>query len=183
MKNEEIVLDTTPGLVELKTVEGWVGKDGRFYGSDKQQAIYSNSTHKQCEKGHIYGKTWISCPDCREAELPEKYLRLEFKEWDGNTPLVIYDTDHYFFDEDSIREHAEENEVAVSDLRLVICEPAYLSQVEESYWEDVLPEDWSVSDVCKNVAEKLKELNEAISKARVASWWAGKYRTSLPDEL
>lgn len=134
---------------------------------------------KKCEKGHIYTKHWISCQDCREEDLPEKYLRLEFKEWDGETPLVIYETDDYFFDAESIQDYAEDNEIDIKDLKLVICNPVYLNQVCESYWEDALPEDWSVGDVCKEVEQKLKELNEVISKARVASWWAGKYRTTV----
>lgn len=179
MKKKEIILNTDQGIVEYKTVEGWVGKDGRFYVEDKQQAIYGNSTHKKCEKDHVYDKFFISCPECRESELPEKYLRLEFEEWDEKTPLVIYDTDTYFFDIESLQDYIEENEVDIKDLRLVICEPVYLMEVNEEYWADVLPEDWELSDVCQNVADKLKELNEAISKARVASWWAGKKRTTI----
>jgi len=184
MKQEEIILNTDESIIEYKiNIEGWVGKDGRFYGKEKDLAIYANSTHKKCEKGHVYTKHWISCPNCREEELPEKYLRLEFKEWDGETPLVIYDTDEYFFDEGAIADYCYENECEPKDLKLVICIPQYLSQICESYWEDVLPEDWSVKDVSKEVAEKLKELNEAIGKARVASWIAGKYRTTVDFKL
>lgn len=181
MKDKEIILNTDESIVEYKTVTGWVGKDGRFYGEDKQQAIYGNSTHKKCDKGHIYSKSWISCPDCRNEELPEKYLRLEYQEWDAETPLAIYDTDTYFFDIESIQDYAEENEIDIEDLQLVICVPAYLNQVDESYWEEVLPEDWTVGDVCKDVEQKLKELNEVISKARVSSWWAGKKRTTIKN--
>lgn len=181
--SKEIILDTDEGIIEYRTdIEGWVGKNGIFYGKEKHLAIYANSTHKKCEKGHIYSKSWISCSECREAELPEKYLRLEYKEWDGETPLCIYDTDTYFFNIEEIEDYVEEEEIKTEDLKLVICEPAYLSEVCEDYWEDVLPEDWSVEDICPIVAQKLKELNEAISKARVASWWAGKCRTAIKSE-
>ncbi len=40
MEGENIILDTDPGLIEWKTnIEGWVGKDGKFYGKDKRAAL------------------------------------------------------------------------------------------------------------------------------------------------
>lgn len=182
-KHDKIILDTEPGIVEYKTnIEGWVGKDGNFYGNDKRRAIYANSSHIKCDKGHIHKKSWSKCPFCKELELPEKYLRFEFKEWDQKTPLCVYDTDsEYFFNVDDVEDYIID---AISEgrsedsIRLMICEPLYLSQVDESYFEDVLPEDWELKDVNTEVADKLKDLNETISKAKPASWIQGKYRTT-----
>ena len=186
MENEKIILDTDPGIVEWKTnIEGWVGKDGLFYGKDKGRAVYANSTHKKCEKGHIYRKSWSICTICREESLPEKYLQMPFKEWDGTSLLYQYDSsDKYFRDEEEVQDYLDElieEGESPEELRLVICEPHYLPQVDESYFEDVLPEDWDVKDVSVEVHNKLQELNAAISKAGPSCWFPGKYRTSLKN--
>lgn len=180
-KTKEVILNTDPNIVEFKTnIEGWVGKDGRFYGKDKDMAIYANSTHKKCDKGHTYPKTWINCPTCRELGLPKKYLRLEEKEWDGVTPLCIYDTDKYFFSEDEIYDYCEYEEIDIKNLQLVICNPNYLWEISTDYWEEVYPEDMDLKDVAsKEILEKLKELNELINKETPVSWNAGKFRTTL----
>lgn len=184
MKDEKLILDTDPGIVEWKTnIEGWVGKDGRFYGNDKRQAIYNNCTHRKCEKGHVYRKHWSYCPTCREEALPEKYLQMPYKEWDGEAFLYQYDsTDKYFRDEDEVRDYLDElieEGGSEEDIRLVICEPQYLPQVDEEYFIDVIPEDWDLIDVSKLVHTKLQELNKAIRECRPASWIGGKYRTSI----
>jgi len=184
MEEDKIILDTDPSIIEWKTnIEGWVGKDGRFYGKEKDFAIYCNCTHKKCNKGHIYGKSWTNCPTCRDESLPEKYLQMPFKEWDGKTMLYQYDsTDKYFQDEEDVRNYIEElieDGGSEKDLRLVICEPQYLNEVYEDYFIDVLPEDWDLKDVSKDVYQKLQELNSTIRKCRPASWLGGKYRTEI----
>jgi hypothetical protein len=60
---------------------------------------------------------------------------------------------------------------------LVHCRPEHLSQIDGEYWQESLPEDWDIEDVSKEVAIKLAELNEAISKSRPASWWPSNIRT------
>ena len=54
MKAEEkIILDTDPSVVEWKTnIEGWVGKDGRFYGKDKRFTSKVNYISKDPSKRH-----------------------------------------------------------------------------------------------------------------------------------
>lgn len=183
MSKEKIVLDTDPDIVEYRTdIKGWVGKDGRFYGKDEHLARYANSTHKKCEKGHIHRKGY--CRFCREEETPERYKALKFKEWDGKTPLILFDDEKFFWDEGDIEDYMVDNDIEnAADLMLVICEPQYLSEIEESWFEDVLPEDWVIKDVDKEVAQKLEELNQAIRKSKPASWTEGKYRTKIDLKL
>jgi len=179
---KEIILNTEPNLAEYRTnIEGWVGKNGKFYGKEKELAIYANSTHKKCDKGHIYRQAWTKCPDCREAELSSKYLQLKEKEWDKVTPLTIYDSDIYFWDIDEVVDYSEQEEVSLEDLDLVICKPNYLSNIEGYYtWEDVIPEDMEVKDVVdKEIVEKLKELNDLINAHKPVSWTGGRFRTTV----
>jgi hypothetical protein len=177
---KEIVLDTDPNLCEYKTnVKGWVGKDGRFYGNNKEQAIHCNSTHKKCEKGHVYIRNYINCPDCQSQTIAERYFKLDFVQWDGKTPLALYDDDKYFFDEEDIQDYADENEVRTEELMLVICTPEYLPEVGEDYFEEAIPADWELEDTNPEVYQKLKELNEVISKAKASCWYPGKFRTTI----
>jgi len=177
---KEIILNTEPNIVEYRTnIEGWVGKDGRFYGKDKDQAIYGNSTHKKCDEGHIYRKSWINCPDCEEAKKPSKYLQLDFKEWDSETPLCLFDDDKYFFAIDDIEDYLDTEDLNPEDLQLVICKPNYLWEIQTDYWEDVYPEDRDLEDVAsKELISKINELNELIRKESAVSWKAGKFRTN-----
>jgi len=179
--NKEIILDTDSNLVEYKTdIKGWVGKDGRFYGKEKDLAIYANSTHKKCDKGHIFKKSWISCPDCRELELPEKYLRLKEIEWNKETPLCLFDTDTYFWNIDEIYDYAECEEIDIKNLDLVICEPQHLWRIETDIWEDIIPEDMDLNDYASDeFIEKLKELNNIIDNHKPISWIGGKFRTRV----
>lgn len=179
--NKEVVLDTDDGIAEYKTnIEGWVGKDGRFYGKDKNLAIYANSTHKKCENGHIYSRGWVNCNICEEAKRPSKYMQLKFKEWDEVTPLNIYMTDKYFFNKDEVYYYMNDEEVEMDELELVICDPNYLSPIDEDIWEDVLPEDMDLKDVTnKEFLIKLSELNDMINEHEPVSWNGGNYRTTI----
>ena len=179
MEAKEIILDTDPNIVEYRTnIEGWVGKDGRFYGKDKNQAIYNNSTHKKCENGHIYSKHWINCQDCENAKRPSKYMKLEFKEWDGKTPLCLFMDDKYFFSIDDIEDYLDTEELTPDDLELVICNPNYIWEIQTDYWEDIMPEDRDLEDVASGeLFEKFKELNELIKNEPAVSWSGGNFRT------
>ncbi len=110
-------------------------------------------------------------------------MQMPYKEWDGKGMLYQFDsTDQYFNDEDDVRDYLDQiidEGGSKEDIRLVICEPQYLPEVEEDYFEDVLPEDWDLKHVSKDVLKKLTELNEEIRKCRPASWIGGKYRTSI----
>ena len=178
---KEIILNTDPNIVEYKTnIEGWVGKDGRFYGKDKDQAIYGNSTHKKCEKGHIYRKSWINCPDCESEKILSKYMQLPFKDWDLKTPLCLFMSDKYFFSIDDIEDYLDIEDLKPEDLDLVICKPNFLWEIQTDYWEDIYPEDRDLEDVAsKELLSKLKELNELIRNESPVSWSGGKFRTNF----
>lgn len=169
-------------LVEFKSVEGWVTYDGYFYGKDEHLARYAAMTHKKCDKCENLIEKNSYCNFCREKWLSEGYKNMEFKEWDGLTPLVIYDSDTYFFNEGQVNDYFYEyyGEYGETEsIRLVICEPNYLREVEEDYWEEVIPQDWDLKDCDVEIAEKLKELNKIIRESRPCSWREGKYKTKF----
>lgn len=163
--------------IEYRTdIKGWVDKDGIFYGKDKKRAIYANITHKTCECGEIMPKFYSRCSKCSHTTIVEQYNKLEYKEWDGETPLTLYDDDKFFWGEDEVEEYLEDNELEIEDLMLIICEPNYLWEVESDYWEDILDEDMNLPS---EVEKKLEELNKAIRESKPVSWGEGKYRTNI----
>lgn len=179
--NEVIVLDTSDEAASVKTVTGWVSRDGRFWGDDERMARYAGSTHKQCECGAVADKSYIRCEACRAKADIEKYNSLECKAWDGDTFLYSDAHDKYFQDADDLSDYLsgsfdEGDAPSLEDLRLMICEPNYARQVESDIWSDDLPED---GDLPNELELALLVLNEVIRKLPPLSWSPGKYAAEL----
>jgi hypothetical protein len=168
------ILNTSSDAARFVTgLEGWVDRHGRFCGTDEHMARWSGCTHIICPKcGKPTPKSYTICEDCREEKAIERYKARERREWDGKTPLYSEAVDEYFFDEDSLRDHLETHEVLEQVLRLVICEPNRLRQVEEDYFLDDLPEDGDIPD---EVANALEDLNRVIRDQDPVSWSPGRY--------
>lgn len=169
---------------EFRTnIEGWVCKTcRRFYGNDlgaERTARYC------CEKDHQCGtegcenrakKNWIYCDPCLSKRDLERYLKLEEVEWDGETPLVEDDDDRFFFSADDLREHLEQEDIKLEDMRLVICvidEPRSFDL--RDFLDDHLPEGLEPDDPTKLEAY----VNRWIEKHVPRVWTSGKQRPSL----
>lgn len=168
------ILYNSPEAASIQTITGWVSSMGRFWGKDEHMARYEGSTHDICKCGEEKEKGYTICEKCRAAKNIENYYKMPFKEWDGKTPLVLFNDDRYFFDEDEIELYLEDNELHPSDLKLVICEPNHLHEVNPDYWSDITPED---AELPEAVSKALDALNKAISEAKPFSWSEGIYRT------
>lgn len=183
---ENIVLETDPGLVEWRTdICGWVGKDGKYYGKTtaaKDIALYANSTHKKCDRcENIVKQAWSLCDHCRDKKAFEKYLQMPEVEWDGETCIYSDAFDKYFFSAEDVLTYMEEEEIDLdTNPRLILCHPNHMTEVDLEQWNDLLPEDRDFEDVIsKEVQEKIKELNEAIKKCGPISWSPGNKRITL----
>ena len=172
---KEIILDTDDSAAVLKTVTGWVSRDGRFFGQNEQLARYSGSTHKTCSCGKIMQRDRVVCESCYASKEQERYETLPYKEWDGSTPLCIYNDDTYFFYTEDIEEYCEEREIETTDLNLVICTPNKFRKIDSEYWEEVLPDD---VELPKEFKAKLDELNSFIETLPAISWSPSRVRTA-----
>ena len=178
-ERKAIVLNTSDDAAKLVTVTGWVSRDGRFYGDDERLARWAGCTHLVCECGEMMDKGYTKCLKCRVKSDHERWLKLPLVEWDGVTPLTIFGDDTYFFDVESIYEHAEEAGCAVSALELVVCEPCFAREVDEDYWQDDLAED---GELPLEIRKALLKFNEVVRAYRQPlSWHQGKERVVLPD--
>ena len=166
---------------KVTNLEGWVCKKCRqFWGEDQHMARYCCAGDLPCETegcdARVKKHSYMYCQSCLDKRDLEKYLSFKEVDWDGESPLVAYNDDHYYFDEDSIREHAEEMDVKPWEMRLVIC-------VEESkptfsmydFLDDYLCEgqendaNWDVMD---------KHVNAWIQKNVPIVWIQSKQRVS-----
>lgn len=184
LPTETVILNTSPEAAKQVTVTGWMGRDGRWYGSGPEGeriARYAGCTHVECQDCKApTTKGWTHCDSCRAKRRHERYLALPLVEWDGVTPLCTHDGDDYFFDLESIYEQCNDWETSAANLDLVVCEPAYLREIDTEYWQDDLPED---GDLPEPIASALAALNKAIRDYKQPiSWWAGKKRVSIPHE-
>ena len=179
-KHEEIiVLDTSDEAAKLVTVTGWLSRDGRFYGNDERLARFAGATHKTCECGEVHNIRGY-CNNCRNKKMDAKYAAMQRVEWDGSSPLVIFDSDTYFFDADELAEYCDEHDCKPSELRLCHCKPNFARLMESDYWEDILTEDGDIPDALEAA---LNNLNDVIAKCPPLSWSQGDTAAIVSDSL
>lgn len=181
MSDRKIIMYDSDEAATFQTVSGWVAADGHFWGKDEDMARWSGCTHKICACGGVVQKSWLICEECRETKRAEKYKAMPEAVGGG---MMFSDTaQEYFWDWDEAEEYASEENRTLHDLDLIVCEPVYMSEVDDDRWSDQLPEDCQLDDVApKEIVQKLKELNELIRATKpVLSWVPGKFRVSLAD--
>lgn len=166
-----------------KTVTDWVSNDGRFFGDNEHIARWNGCTHLLCSCGSEMTKTYTLCNTCREKAATERFNAMPFQEWDGETPLCIFDDDTYLFDESEIEMYCEGNNIEANDLQLVICAPQYAWEIDDDYFSDILPEDTTLADCDDELAVAIEQVNNLIrqrakNKEKPISWISGKFRTS-----
>lgn len=168
------ILYSAPEAAKKVTVTGWASSNGRFFGNDEHMARWDGCTHQICECGNEMERGWTRCVNCRDKKLNKTYSNYQYKEWDGKTPLALYNSDTFFWDADCIEDYLEDNNLEPKDLKLVYCRPEYLSEIDTEQWVESLPED---GELPKEFNEKLNEFNAFIRKQNPVSWFPDKYRT------
>jgi hypothetical protein len=111
-----------------------------------------------------------------------EYLEREFKEWDKITPVYSEKLDQYFFTVDELSDYCYDAEITDEDgtfLKLLICEPIYLWQLDfNNIYCDILPEDFNIDDVAsKELLVAMTNFNNMIKDHKSVSWFPGKFRT------
>lgn len=180
MTEKTIILEDSPEAASIQTVTGWVSRTGRFWGNDERMARYDGSTHKRCECGAIIEQRSY-CRKCSDRKEVERWQAMPEVEWNGSDYLYSQTADQYFRDEQEIADYCADFDEPCTpdDLRLVICTPNYLREVDlcEDNSEE-MPEDGDESCFTEDVQEALEALNKAIRESRTPaqaiSWSPGK---------
>lgn len=111
-----------------------------------------------------------------------EYLEREFKEWDKTTPVYSEKLDQYFFTVDELSDYCYDEELDETDLlhlRLLLCEPNYLNEIDfNNHWCDVIPDNYdSIDDVAsKELLTAMGYFNSIVRHHKPVSWNPGKYR-------
>lgn len=171
MPDEKIILYDSPEAATYRTdITGWVSRTGEYFGKDEDLARYSGATHKRCECGAIFAKSWIECEVCRKAaeakREAEAVAKMERREWDGKTPLYDENGDRYLFDEDEVEELCEDMGTTFDEMQFRICKPNHPRLIEADDFADDLPEDGELPD---EVMAAIDAFNAAVKDA-VLSW-------------
>ncbi|MBD2811880.1 hypothetical protein ID853_13525 [Xenorhabdus sp. Vera] len=184
MSNPIIMYDS-PEAAQIKTVTGWISRDGRFWGDDEHMARYAGSTHHTCENNpeHPICYKHGYCELCRAKMRLAEFNAMERKEWDRKTPLVIFDTDQFFMHEDDLDDYldnyCDEHEITPSELQLVICEPNYPDEINgEDYFSDDLADGGELPGALQQAFDAL---NAEIRNSPPLSWSQGKYAAIVSD--
>lgn len=184
MSDQPIVMMDSDEAARIRTVTGWVSRDGFYFGDDERAARYAGSTHRLCDGGcgTPIEKNWrMSCDACWLKARRERFLALQVEAWDGE-PLCVFDDDTYFFggDVDEIADWADEHEIPPDELRLVKCIAVYAAEIDpKDAYEDELPED---GEVPAYVADAFAALNEVLrQKTTPICWRETNIRVNIAD--
>jgi hypothetical protein len=179
--SEKIVMYNSPEAATYRTdIKGWVSRYGLYCGPNEGLARYTGCTHRPCQKcGKPTKKYYTVCGECWLEAEAEKYKARERKEWDEKCPVYSDALDRFYNSWDEINNAAEENEIEVEDLRLIICEPVFASEIDpEEYYQDLLPDE--KGSLPTEIEEAFGRLNEAIRACRAPlSWRPGKFAVRL----
>jgi hypothetical protein len=166
-------------------IKGWVCKTcGRFYGDGngaEHIARWCCAGNLKCAtdgcEARVERGGWTVCDACREKHTKEKWLAMPEVPWDGETPLVLFDDDRYFFGTDELESYLDDLDLEMDDLMLVVCVPEEKPHFEmHDLFQDYLPEDM---DLEMEPTEINKIVNQWIEDNAPAVWIAGKTRPTL----
>lgn len=172
-----VVRYDSPEAATYKTgIEGWVSRDGHFYGKDEHMARWAGCTHlicKDCGQEHPRN-SW--CQPCHNRKRQEKFLAFpEIPYAEAEYPLCVFDDDRFFWDEVELLDYMADLDDP-DTLQIVTTKPGHLHLIDADIWSDDLPEDGKLPD---EVARKVDELNAAIRAAGPVAWWAADNRVDI----
>ena len=182
MSEKIVMYGSEEAATYRRDIEGWVDRHGTFCGKSEDMARYRGCTHRPCSKcGKPTPKSYTVCDECRRKAEVEKYEARERKDWDEKVPVYSDSLDKFFHDWSEIQDAADENEMEVENLLLIICEPVFAYEVDpEEYYQvfqEFLPDEESLP---AEIEEAFKTLNAAIRDCKTPlRWEPGKFAVRL----
>jgi hypothetical protein len=183
MSNEkdEIILMDSDKAASLKTVTGWVSRNGNFCGDNETLARWVGATHIKCEQCGAVHKDGF-CQKCFDASRRAVYDAMPVVEWDTDCPVVIFGTNEYFWDFGDIETYAEDNDIPLSEMDLVLCVPRKPPPIDAlELFSDYVPDDPDEHSIDQAVLDAVDALNKAIEAAPPFSWTQGNQRVVITD--
>ena len=112
-QTSKIVPFDSDEAAQRKSVEGGVSRDGFYYAEDERTARYAGCTHVKCaDCNTLIPKARAVCDPCTSIRRAAEFATLPRQVWDTQAPLVIFETDTYFFDIHSLTYYCKEHSVS-----------------------------------------------------------------------
>jgi hypothetical protein len=117
------------------------------------------------------------CEECWKKKQNKKeneaWEKAEEVDWDGETPLVLFWNDRYFFSLDDVWDYVDQLEepYTIEDLRFELCEP-YLPRSFDiiRYMDEYISED---DDIPQKDVDEIEEIVNDWISGHLTSRWIG----------
>lgn len=183
-KENKIILMDDAEAANIQTLTGWVDRHGRYWGNDEQMARWCGATHRKCKNKpdeHPIHDTHGYCEECHRESRQADFAKMERVVWAGE-PLVIFDSDQYFFDAESLADYCWEKSVLPSELQLIICDPNYPPEFDiEQHCEEIIPDGEDCYSLSQQIRDAADALNKAIKESAPVSW-SGSDRVAIVSD-
>lgn len=184
-ENKIILMDDAEAA-SIQTLTGWVDRHGRYWGNDEQMARWCGATHRKCKNKpdeHPIHDTHGYCEKCHRESRQADFAKMEHVVWAGE-PLVIFDSDQYFFDAESLADYCWENSVLPSELQLIICDPNYPPEFDiEQHCEEIIPDGEDYYSLSQEIRDAADALNKAIKQSAPVSWSSSDQVAIVSDDM
>ncbi|MGJ0580578.1 DNA N-6-adenine-methyltransferase, partial [Xenorhabdus bovienii] len=89
--SKTVVMHDSSEAASIKTVTGWVSRDGQFWGDDERMARYCGATHRQCENNpnHPIIAMRDYCELCHTEERHNRFNAMERQQWDRECQSIV----------------------------------------------------------------------------------------------
>lgn len=81
-QKEKIVMMDSDEAASIRTLTGWVDRQGRFWGNDEYQARWCGATHRKCKnkpEEHPIHSTHGYCEECHRESRQAKFAEMEIE--------------------------------------------------------------------------------------------------------
>lgn len=116
---------------ETRIITGWVCTVcGRLWELESQARYCHGRSNRPCRTKTCPNRVdspYAMCRACREEEATKTWEAMPRVEWDGVTPLCVYEGDQFFFDAESVQDYVStmmhDHGWTLDQIRLVECDP------------------------------------------------------------
>jgi hypothetical protein len=181
IKKDVVILPEDPAAAEYRNnISGWVSRNRHYFGEEEDLARYDGATHRKCKTCAVIIPKNSYCRACSFAREEIKFNAMPVKPYDGESMLYSVLHNEYFSSLDDATEYADNEDIPVGNLMLVICEKEYGRTIDPEDFFD-LPDDVdSLRDVAPVLAGLIDAVNAHIeSGAECLAWVPGDFAVEM----
>jgi hypothetical protein len=93
------------------------------------------------------------------------------QKWDGTGGVYSNAYDKYFWSYDEVDDFCYDENIVWGELKLVICEPVYAKGIPEDFYDEDLPDDFSLEEASPELFNMVGEFNRAIHDSKIILTW------------